>query len=50
MAFIQSNDHEDVVALKDRIDKVVFVGTQAEWNVLSIEEKAKYSLVNITDA
>lgn len=49
MALTQSNDHSSVIELKDRINKIAFTGTQAEWDSLPLEEKAKYTFVNISD-
>lgn len=42
------NQKTERLAKYDDIDKS-FIGTQAEWDALSVDEKAKYTIVNITD-
>lgn len=43
---VEINNKEIAV---DESIRTTFVGTQAEWNALTAEEKAEYELVNITD-
>ena len=49
--FVSYENAEDILqGYADRIKaNTEFVGTQAEWDALSAEDKAKYVLVNITD-
>lgn len=49
--FVSYENAEDIFqGYADRIKaNTEFVGTQAEWDALSAEDKAKYVLVNITD-
>lgn len=46
---VQTSDHNAVIELQDKVSKIVFYGTQAEWDALSVDEKAKYTFVNISD-
>lgn len=42
-------DNTNEISVDDTYIKSTFVGTKAQWDVLSVAEKAKYILVNITD-
>lgn len=48
--FMSFGDAETIISeVADKIEHLTFVGTQAEWDSKSTDEKKKYSVADITD-